>query len=288
MDTEGSGATDLLQTHAGSVRAWILPELCFIKQSILPGSWAELQYLSLQKSWSVFSPPGLKEKKKKSRGQSINMKNIRAHFLLSHRQWGFESHRRERQVRGTGTARGLEEKGNRSELQGHTFRCWRTRVGGGPLIPRAEWQGQPHLFSPFLATASVARKSNLSSLIRVEQSEQWAPSSKLTAQLNGVEEPGRDVCFVCLELVPSNGSFPNSNCKTTSTGFFFASPEIFRSLRFLTQAHPAKVENLAPFQRWGCGWVSYIVRGWHGAVCVQLMCIHLLMFLFCVWLYWWY
>uniref|UniRef100_A0A8D2D1M6 Tubulin alpha chain n=2 Tax=Euarchontoglires TaxID=314146 RepID=A0A8D2D1M6_SCIVU len=33
----------------------------------------------------------------------------------------------------------------------------------------------------------------------------------MTAQYNGVEELGRDVCFVCLEMVPSNESFLNSN-----------------------------------------------------------------------------
>ncbi|PNI49332.1 TUBA1C isoform 8 [Pan troglodytes] len=32
----------------------------------------------------------------------------------------------------------------------------------------------------------------------------------MTAWFNGVEELGRDECFVCLELDPSNGSFLNS------------------------------------------------------------------------------
>lgn len=147
------------------------------------------------------------------------MKNIRAHVFPFCRQWEFESHK--------SMATGLPG------VEGEQIRAWRWgelgwggvhfihfSVGGvewgvGPWSQGHSEQGQPHLFSPILAIASLARKSNLSSLIRVEQSEQWAPSSKLTAGLNGVEEPGRNVCFVCLELVPSNGSFPNSNCETT-------------------------------------------------------------------------
>lgn len=212
MDTEGSGARDLLPTHEIVSGPESFQSSVSLSNQYFLAPGRNCSIFPFRKAGLFFPYQAWRKNKNKNKGQSINVKNIRAHLFPSRRQWGFESHSTERQVRGAGTAQGLE-KGHRSELRWGTFRSWWTRLGGGALILRAEWQGQPHLLSPFLAIASLARKSNLSSLIRVEQSEQWAPSSKLTAQLNRVEEPGWDVCFVCLELVPSNGSFPNSNAK---------------------------------------------------------------------------
>ncbi|EHB00535.1 Tubulin alpha-1C chain [Heterocephalus glaber] len=72
----------------------------------------------------------------------------------------------------------------------------------------------------------------------------------MTAQFNEVEERGRHVCFVCLKMVPSNGSFLNSDCKTSLTGFLFTPSGLSRSLNLLTHIRPAKAEeNLALFQR---------------------------------------
>ena len=114
-----------------------------------------------------------------------------------------------RKVSGAETARGqvrrrLEGKENRFERLGMPFCVCGLGMGVGSWLQGHKDKVGLISSSPFLAIASLARKSNLSSLIRVEESEQWAPTSKMTAQFNGVEELGREACFVCLELVPLN------------------------------------------------------------------------------------
>lgn len=114
-----------------------------------------------------------------------------------------------RKVSGAETARGqarrrLEEKEKRFERLGMPFCVCRLGMGVGSWFQGHKDKVGLLSSSLFLAIASLARKSNLSSLIRGEESEQWAPTSKMTAQFNGVEELGREACFVCLELVPLN------------------------------------------------------------------------------------
>ena len=95
-------------------------------------------------------------------------------------------------------------EGERFERLGMPFCVCRLGMGVGSWFQGHKDKVGLLSSSLFLAIASLARKSNLSSLIRGEESEQWAPTSKMTAQFNGVEELGREACFVCLELVPLN------------------------------------------------------------------------------------
>lgn len=65
----------------------------------------------------------------------------------------------------------------------------------------------------------------------------------MTAQLNGAEALGRAVCFVCLELVPSDVSLLNSNCKTAYTGFLIYWTRHLQVPSFLTYAYPAQADE---------------------------------------------